>query len=246
MKQELVIIEAKYATFRLSTGVDDLQAEVKALKQELSTTKSKLSRLNIDYENILDKHEKLKLKSVMAMQKTSSIDATVQTDAPWSAGATTFVDQMDWDKIRRRTEKYKKAYEDVVQNYNKLKAKYEQQKIEHEEESAKSLETARLWDEIQPKYSNMKRLCNTRWDQIQEFQRKIANFEKNETALKAELSVLQNQMVTFKETTDELIRYKRKYEAAKDICDKRKMEIERLRKLATDGNPNNENVPVNK
>lgn len=237
LKQEIVIIEAKYATFRLSTGVDDLQAEIKALKTELSTNKSKLSRVNIDYENLLDKHEKLKLKSVIAQQKTSSTDAVTQTDVPRSGA--TFVDQMDWDKVSRRAEKYKKAYEELAN-------KYEQLKKEYDDKLAKSIETAKLLDEIQPKYSNMKRVCNTRWDQIQDFQQKIANFEKNEAEMNSQIDALKKQLVTLKETSEEVTRYKRKYEAAKGICDSRKLEIERLRKLLSDSAKNNENIPVNK
>lgn len=242
MKQEIVIIEAKYATFRLSTGVDDLQAEIKALKAELSTTKSKLSRVNIDYENLLDKHEKLKLKSVIAQQKLT--DAIVQTDVPRSGA--TFVDQMDWDKVSRRAEKYKKAYEDLANTYNQITAKYEQLRKEYDDKLAKSIETAKLLDEIQPKYSNMKRVCNTRWDQIQEFQQKIANFEKNEAEMKSQIDELKKQSVTLKESSEEVTRYKRKYDAAKGICDSRKSEIERLRKLLSDSAKNNENIPVNK
>lgn len=224
--------------------MDDLQAEVKALKAELSTTKTKLNRQNTDFENLLDKHEKLKLKSVIALQKTSTIDATVQTDVPRSGA--TFVDQMDWDKINRKADKYKKAYEELVNKYNQLKVKYEQLKDEYDEKSTKGIETAKLLDEIQPKYSNMKRICNSRWDQIQELQRKIVNFEKNELEMNSELNALKKQLVSFKETSEELSRMKRKYEIAKNICDSRLAENERLRKLTSDSTKNNENVPVNK
>lgn len=244
MKQEIIIIESRFAEFRRSTGVDDLQAEIKDLKAELSTTKSKLSRVNIEYENLLDKHEKLKLKSVIAQQKISSMDAVVQTDVPRSGA--TFVDQMDWDKVSRRAEKYKKAYEDLANTYNQVTAKYDQLKKEYDDKLAKSIETAKLLDEIQPKYSNMKRICNTRWDQIQEFQQKIANFEKNEAEMKSQMDALKKQLVTLKETSEEVARYKRKYDAAKGICDSRKSEIERLRKLLSDSAKNNENIPVNK
>lgn len=244
MKQEIIIIESRFAEFRRITGVDDLQAEIKDLKAELSTTKSKLSRVNIEYENLLDKHEKLKLKSVIAQQKISSMDAVVQTDVPRSGA--TFVDQMDWDKVSRRAEKYKKAYEDLANTYNQVTAKYDQLKKEYDDKLAKSIETAKLLDEIQPKYSNMKRICNTRWDQIQEFQQKIANFEKNEAEMKSQMDALKKQLVTLKETSEEVARYKRKYDAAKGICDSRKSEIERLRKLLSDSAKNNENIPVNK
>lgn len=186
----------------------------------------------------------MKLKSVIAQQKASSTDATVQTDIPRSGA--TFVDQMDWDKVSRRAEKYKKAYEDLVTTYNLLKAKYEQLKKEYDEKSIKGIETAKLLDEIQPKYSNMKRICNSRWDQIQEFQRKVANFEKSEAEMKLEIDAMKKQLVTFKETSEELARFKRKYEVAKSICDSRKIEIERLRKFTNDDTKNNENVPVNK
>lgn len=238
----MVIIEAKYATFRLSTGVDELQAEVKTLKAELSATKTKLSRINIDYENLCDKHEKLKVKSAIASYKPSLSDAIVQTDA--SKTNPTFIDQIDFERINRKAEKYKKAYEEVVTNYNALKSKYENMKAELEEKSAKCNEAAKLLDEIQPKYANMKRICNHRWDEIEEFKKRIAEFEKNEVEMKSQLKTMNTNLAGFKETTKELVRFKQKYEVAKGICDNRRIEIERLNKLINA--PNNENIPVNK
>lgn len=233
MKQEKVIIEAKYATFRLSTGVDDLQVEVKNLKTELSAAKTKLSRLNIEYENLSDKHEKLKLKSVIAQQKSSSTDAGVQTDVQTSSA--TFVDQMDWNKAQRRVEKYKKAYEDLVKVNKELRREYD-------EKLAKSIEGANLLDEIRPKYDQYKRLCTARLDEIKELKQKLANTGENETELKSELEVLKKQL---NECYEHVTIYKRKYEHAKSICDSRKRTIENLEKQRRDGTHNNENVPVN-
>lgn len=242
LKQEIIIIEARYATFKMSTGVDDLKAEVKTLKTELLTTKTKLSRLNSDFDSLSDKHEKLKLKSVIAQQKLPSTNASMQTEST-KTGAT-FVDQMDWERVNRRLEKYKKRNEELVNSYNQLKGKLEMVKSDLDQKSAKCIETAKLLEEIQPKYSGMKRICNHRWDQIEEFKKKIANHEKNEVEMKDIIETLKQELAGIKEAMTELTKYKRKYEAAKGICDSRRLEIERLNRLINDGQ-NNENVPVN-
>lgn len=208
------------------------------------TIKEKFCCLNRDHENLVEKYEKLKLKSVIAQQKPPSSDATMQTDAPPIAAS--FVDQMDWDRVNRRIEKYKMAYEGNVANYKQLKENYDRMKLEFDEKSAKCAELAEWMEEIKPKYSNMKRLCNSRYDQITEFKARIAIFEKNEIEMKQQIDTLNQSLIKFKETTEEVVRYKRKYEVAKQICDSRRMELERLNRIVKENSQNIENVAVNK
>lgn len=142
---------------------------------------------------------------------------------------------MDWNKVIRRVEKYKKAYEDLVKVNKELKNEYD-------EKLAKSIEGANLLEEIRPKYDQYKRLCTARLDEIKELKQKVANSGKNETELKSELEAMKKQL---KEYNDQIVIYKRKYEHAKSICDSRKRTIENLEKQRRDGTQNNENVPVN-
>lgn len=236
LRQENVIIEARFATFKLSTGVDELKEQVKTLKDELSTYKSKYSRLNVDYENLTDRYGELKVKSAIAQQKPSTADNHTQTDPP-KFGAT-FVEQMDLQRAVQRAEKYKKAYEQAVTTFNELKTKYEQLEAKH-------IEMVKLLEEIQPKYKETKRICNYRWNVIGELEAAKTELQQREAALKAELNTLKEQLITFENTTKELDRFKRKYDVAKGICDGRRLEIERLSKIIQEKSTNNENVPQN-
>lgn len=218
MKQDLVIIEARYATFRLSTGVDQLIAEVKTLKSDLSTAKSKLNRMNIDHESLQDKYEELKVKMAIKLQKPATNDASVQPDGQLTGA--TFVEQMNWERLNQRAEKYKKAYGEILTNFNQLKAtydqlksgqksssaagetadnsllkmEYEQLKLDHEKSMKKHLEAAEFVDKFKAKYEATKNICNSRLEQIHEFKQTIDNFERTEKNLKVELQTLKSEL----------------------------------------------------
>lgn len=233
MRKEKIIVEAKFATFKLSTGVDELKDKVKALQQDVSNFKAKYNSLKYDYDHVNDKYEELKVRSAVAQQKPTTVDEFSQTDPP-KFGAT-FVEQMDLQRAVQRAEKYKKAYEQTVTAYNELKPKYEQLEAKHKELSD-------FWTLTKPKYTETKRICNNRLTKIQELENAKLDLQRSEAALTAELIILKEK---FAETLKELDRFKRKYEMAKKLCDNRRLDIERLTKAVEEGSANNENVPHN-
>lgn len=237
LQQENYIIEARFATFKLSTGVDGLKEQVKKLKEDLSTFKSKYSRLNIDYEDVKEKYEQLKIKHSIVIQKPSMTDAFSQTDPP-KFGAT-FVEQMDLQRAIQRAEKYKKAYDQAAKTFNELKEKYIKLDAEHSEMS-------KVLEEMKPKYTETKRICNHRYTVIMDLEKAKEELQQSEAALKAELDVLKEKLVQFEEIKNELSLYQRKYDMAKKICDNRRHEIVRLTTLLEENGVNNENVPQNK
>lgn len=233
LRKEKIIVEAKFATFKLSTGVDELKDKVKALQQDVSNFKSKYNSLKYDYDDVNDKYEKLKVRSAIAQQKPSTVDEFSQTDPP-KFGAT-FVEQMDLQRAVQRAEKYKKAYEQTVTTYNELKPRYEQLKAKHKELSDYKTQT-------EPKYTETKRICNYRLTVIQDLENAKLDLQRSEAALTAELAILKEK---FAETLKDLDRFKRKYEVAKNICDSRRLDIERLTKAVKERSANDENVSRN-
>lgn len=240
LRKEKIIVEAKFATFKLSTGVDELKDKVKALQQDVSNFKAKYNSLKYDHDDVNDKYEKLKVRSAIAQQKPPTVDEFSQTDPP-KCGAT-FVEQMDLQRAVQRAEKYKKAYEQTVTAYNELKPKYKQLEAKYKELSDSSTI-------MEKKYTETKRICNNRFTMIQDLEKAKLDLQRSEAALTAELTILKEKFANlnekFAETSKELDRFMRKYEMAKKICEIRKLDIDRLNKTVQEQSANNENVPRN-
>lgn len=174
---------------------------MKKLKSELNATQHKLNRANCERDMIKEQHEELKLKSAIAKHKPSTIDAAVQTDG--SKTGATFVETMDWEHINRRAEKYKKAYGDVVTSYNELREKYGKLisnengvtaynalKLKYDQLKVQYDKTAKTMSELESKYGETKRICNARFEKMEEYERKIADYKQNVATLNSELGAL--------------------------------------------------------
>lgn len=228
MRLDVTAWESKYETFRRSTGIDQLITEKNTLKSDLTTAKSKLSRVNIDHENLKDKYEELKIKLAIKLQKPATADASAQCDVQLTGA--TFVQQMNLDHANQRAEKYKKAYLEISTNLNQLKAAYEQLKSQqkssttagntaeygqlkvqyekiksdHEKCVQKHLEAAEFLDKFKVKYEATKGICNSRLELIHEYKQKIANFEHSEQNLKVELETIKSELKKVTKSNDKL------------------------------------------
>lgn len=261
LREEKIIIESKYAVFRKSTGVDDLIAQVKTLKSELNDINHKLNRANVENDIYKRKIDELEIKSAIAQQKPSTVDAHVQTDCTKSGA--TFVEQMDWERVNRRAENYKKHYQEAATAHNELKGKYEKLKTklgtshddstfnelktkyedlqsQYQEVLAQNQETSKTMEELQWKYTETKRICNARFDEIKKYKEQLEmNLTKAEMQVSGEaaynqLNVKYEELkskydATLKkctETAELLDEIKEKYRLMKQICEKRFKEIE--------------------
>lgn len=193
LKEEKTIIQAKYRYHCENSGVNQLKTEVKSLQTTINEYKSKLSQTTYHYEDIRAKYDELKIKTDMKeeMQKTvTTTDAFAQTEPMTGA---TFVEQMDWDRLKESRDTYKTQYRACVHAYNELKEIYK-----------------KLFEQnatLQQKYDRTKEICNKRFkllneneEKMVEFKRKIEELNQNEVNLK-----------------DELVALKQKYEESVDI-----------------------------
>lgn len=242
LKEEKLIIETRYAVFRKSTGVDDLLAEVKTLKTELNTITHKLNRANVEITIYKQDNENLKLKQKIALEKPSTADAYVQTEK----NGATFVEQMDWERVNGRAEHYKKHYQEVVFAYNELKEKYKKHNeliIQHENLKIQHQEKIKAMEELQWKYTQTKRICESRLDDINKCKEQIEmNFTKSEMVASGEpayneLRVNYDELKAKHETTlkkcretaELLDEIKEKYRISKLINDTSSNDIEKLK-----------------
>lgn len=224
LRQDIVIKDARYFTFRRDTGVDTLNEEIAHLKSSLTSTKTELNVLKSNFERLTDKYNTLKLKN--SMTKCTTAEVFVQTDDQvQSIGGRTFSSNMDLQHAIERAEKYKRAYLSKEEEYlkikeafGKVKKKYMELTAECESKSGQTVQSAKRLDDICVKYSHIKQVCVHRLERI--------------NALEKEKAIIE----------EEMSKLKKKYDMSKQLLQTRSTEFEESRRRDL---TNNENIPDN-
>lgn len=159
-------------------GVKDLEAEVKKLKGDVEKHRSKLAQTEYHYRDLQAKYDELKIKADMQMEMQKSVTVAASTQTEPMTGAR-YVEQMDWDFVNERAERYKRHYFEQKAEFDQHKAKF------------KALEQ---------KYENTKTICNGRFKALEEnketiigLRREIDELKRNETEITHELNALKQR-----------------------------------------------------
>lgn len=179
LRQDIILKDAQFSSFKMYTGVDSLKKANEKLKDDKSKLDTQYITLTAKYKVLVEKYEHLQLKHEMATTKPNALDGSTQTDvqpAQASANGLPFCASMDLLHAKERAENYKKAYFEKEKELKELKNVHGKLQDEYDSIIKQNVSTSTEHENMCRKIADQLSLAHDKYNKVKQ----IAEHRRNE------------------------------------------------------------------